>query len=498
VLRYLSGEAVARGWDVVTPPPGLEVPTAEGASGVEEDVAATLADLRARAASRPTLLLVDEVESAPDRSVRLLERIAREGKGAPLRVVAAVRAAELRHPGARKLLDDLGIVPTLRRLDLEPLDSGGIRAMASRATGGDSVSESRVKWLRRNSEGNPLVAESLLVEGAWEQRSRRKTHTSLAESVALRLAMLSPEALEWLRALCVLGDDVAGEMVADLAGLNRDTARPASEEASAAGLVRERRGRWSTDSRLVREQVLANISVDRQREFFTRAAKSLVGTGEADPWRLAHLWSSAGEADQAVRQAVVAAETSLGRRDTAEAAQRFGYALRHLGRGDPRRRDLRMRQGAAFLDAERYEPAIRAYGSTVRLSRTRPERADALGRQAHALALAGRFKRAKGAATEAVDIARNLDLRLEEARANRILGILLGRAGQLQEAFDLFEKVLPVFEKEGDLLARAETLHGLASSSLMLGQPRGREAAEIAIDAFTSLGLASKALKSKL
>jgi serine/threonine protein kinase len=92
VLRYLSGEAVARGWEVITPPPGLEVPVTEGSSGVEQDVAATLAELRDRAAARQTLLLVDEVETAPDRSVRLLERIAREGKGPPLRATASRRA----------------------------------------------------------------------------------------------------------------------------------------------------------------------------------------------------------------------------------------------------------------------------------------------------------------------------------------------------------------------------------------------------------------------
>ena len=35
----------------------------------------------------------------------------------------------------------------------------------------------------------------------------------------------------------------------------------------------------------------------------------------------------------------------------------------------------------------------------------------------------------------------------------RIVGILLGRRGQLKESCEIFEEVLPIFEEEGDKLA---------------------------------------------
>ena len=503
VLRYLSGNAVARGWDVIAPPPGNEVGEGAGGRGsVEEDVASRLANLRERAGANSTLLLVDQVESAPDRTIRLVERIARERGGAPVRVVLAVRPAELTHRGAKKLLDDTSIVPTLRRVDLEPMDNASLRAMAARATGSTSVSESRVKWLSQNSEGVPLVAESLLVEGAWEQRGRRKTHVSLSESVALRLAMLSEDGVEWLRALCVLGEDSRGTTVGRLAGLDGTAMQAAAEEVSASGLARERSGRWSPDSRLVSEQVLANVSARRQAELYKRAAESLIAIERKsrkspDPWRLARLWAGAGDGERAVEQAFRAAEASLARKDHVEAAERFGFALRQLSRQDKRRRELRMRQGTAYLDAENYEPAIRAFGSAVRLSGSRPERADALGRQAHALALSGRFKRAEAVADDAIAIAGNLGLQLEEARAKRILGIVRARMGMYVEAHELFEEVLPIFESADDRLAVAETLHGIAALSRAIGM-NPKQPAERAAEIFRTMGLHAKELKAQI
>ena len=107
ILRWLASDAVSRDFDVAQ---------AESEFGGEAPVAERLAALRERAAKHPLLLLVDEVERATGPIAEAIERIAREGKAAPLKVVAAVRHGELRHPGLRKLLSDTGIVPTLARV----------------------------------------------------------------------------------------------------------------------------------------------------------------------------------------------------------------------------------------------------------------------------------------------------------------------------------------------------------------------------------------------
>ncbi len=331
ILRWLASDGTARGWEVVVPPPGLP-----SEAGDEEGIGALLGRLRARAARGRVLVLVDEVETASGRTAEFLERAAREGRAAPLRVVAAVRPGELRHPGLNRLLSDTGIVPTLRRVDLEPLDASSVRELAERATGSSAISDARVKWLLEASEGNPLAVESLLVEGVWERGGRTRKVLALDRSSAGRLELLSAPGRAWLEALSVLGEGADAVMAGRLAGLDPAASVEAAAEVSAAGLARSKDGGWSADSRSVAEQVLSGIEVERRREMHRRGAELLleVEGDAADSWRLARLWSGAGDRERTVEAAERAAREALARGDSTGASERFGYALRHLGRRD--------------------------------------------------------------------------------------------------------------------------------------------------------------------
>jgi len=168
LLRWIGGEALMMDWKVVLPTAGSYEPL--------------LRELRESASTRPTLLLVDEAETADGGLLRLLEHVAREGRAEPVQVVAALRAGEAHHPLLRRLLDDTDMVPTLGRIDLKRLDEAAIAEMAQRATGGAELSDARLRWLIRASEGSPLLAESLLVEDVWEKGGRE------ARPLAIRVA----------------------------------------------------------------------------------------------------------------------------------------------------------------------------------------------------------------------------------------------------------------------------------------------------------------------
>jgi hypothetical protein len=267
----------------------------------EEGIGTLLGRLRERAARGPVLVLVDEVENASGRTAEFLERAAREGRAAPLRVVASVRPGELRHPALRRLLADTGIVPTLRRIDLEPLDAAGVRALAERATGSGAISEARVKWLLEASEGSPLAVEALLVEGVWERGGRTRKALAMDRSAAGRLELLSEPGRAWLEALAALGEVASAGIPGRLAGIDAGAYAEAAAEAAAAGLARAKDGRWSPDSRSVAEQVLAGMDSERRLSLHRRGAELLIELDgdAADPWRLAHLWSGATERERA-------------------------------------------------------------------------------------------------------------------------------------------------------------------------------------------------------
>ena len=495
LLRWIARESVLRGWEVSSLPP--EVASATGTQRDPDPVAAVLEKLRALAAVKPTIVIVDEVEAAGVRVVRFLERVAREGKGPPLRVLAAIRPAHARNPLVRKLLADVGLVPTLDRVDLEPLSAEGIRALAERATGSTAVSEARVKWLLDASEGNPQRAEALLVEAAWERGGRERAAVSPPHSIAGRLELLSDQGRTWLEALAVLGDG-REELIGRLSGLSAAASREAAEEIAAAGLTRERDGRWFPDSRGTSRQVLEQVPEQRRQALHRRAAAVLIETegADADAWRLALLWGAAGERERAIDGATRAAQQSIRTGDPAEAAERFAFALRHMGRRDQRRRALRLRQAEALEEAGLNQQAARAYGAALVLSKERGERSEALARQAFSLVRAGRYQRGLDAAKSAAKLARASGRREHEARAKRAMGGALSFLGRNEEALPLLRDAAALYQEIGPLRTHAESVETLAACESNLRMPAAEADFLKVLDLLERSGERNRSLKS--
>jgi Nif-specific regulatory protein len=484
LLRWLAGEAVARGWSCLTPPPD---------PGRSADLGATLDLWRRRAGEGPTICLVEGIESAPQSMVGMLERVAREARAAPLKVVAALRPDEIRHPTVRELVAQAGTVPGLRRIDLGPLREAGIRGLAERVAGGP-VAASKVRWLHGVSEGHPHVAEALLVGGAWERGGRRPKVPAADRSLSVRLEQLSAPALEWLRALCVLGEPSPTTSVATLAGLDVDAAREAEAEIAAMGLARRHDDVWLPDSRLLAEHVLDQTDETARRTLFLRAARRLSENGPARPARLAVLWSGAGRDDLAVEMATKAADDAEGRGDPVGAADQLTFALRRLPRRDPRRLDLRLRQARALRDANLGLPAVRAFGAALALTRDAKTRAEILAAQASTLVLSGRLDRGRAAADEALTLARSLRLPRVEAQARRAIGIELARRGDGERAVRFLEDAVRIFGEVGDRLAQARALQALALFEINRGLPRAESHFRSARELFEGEGRSDQGL----
>lgn len=497
MLRWLRTEAILRGWSVFNPPVQIF-----SSSAYKDDAAqgpaVLIAELRQEAAKRPTLLVLDDVQAGGGRLALFLDRVAREAGAPPLRVVAGVRPAEVTHALLRRLLEDRRNIPTLHEVELRPLDESGIRALVQRATRSSALSEARLRWLVDASEGNPLLAEAMLVDDTWTRRARGQRSTTLERSVDVRLDLLSVPGRDWLEALVVLGADTPDRVVARLAELEHATARDAAEEARLAGLARVHRGRWSPEARWVVDQVLARITQERRGPLHQRAAELLLSLEDElrDPWRLARLWSAAGAGDKAAEYAEFAAREAERLGEPSEAADRWSYALRHLSRGNPGRYELRDRQAESLMAAGRYEAAVRAFGAVLRLAQRPAERADLLGRQAQALVQSGRFARAQAVAEQALQLSAALGFNRQRGVALKALGQVLGRLGRESDALPLFEEALAIFQQEGDLSSEAETLHCLAAAKNRLLRDDAEPDFLRAVELHRRLGQSGSELKS--
>ena len=484
LTRWLAGDALARGWEVSSPPPGLP----QGGQLLE--------DLRARAVERPTLVVLEQVDSAGGRVLDFLERVAQEGKAPPLRVVASLDPGEVRQPRLRKLLERTGEVPTLRRVELEPLGSAGVRALILRGTGGRGVSKASVDWLHRASEGNPLLAEMLLTEGAWSKGKRATKGFTLDQSIAARLERLSEAGVAWLEALAVVGIEASDALLASVANLDPWTELEAAAEMSAAGLARRGATGWVIASRTQGEQVLSRAGVARRRKLCRRAAELVPRHDEAaqaDPSLLARLWSGADEPERAAQYATRAAESAEEQGDPAAAGDCFAFALRHLGKADPRRLELRLKQAAALREANLLQEAARAYGAAARFARDSDLRGDILSREAEMLVQAGRFERARVVAGQALDLARDGAPRSVAARAKKAIGIALSRLGDAAGALQHLTEALDGFGQTAD---RAHAVQALAICEANEGLAEARGHFEEAVELFRELGQEGKGLIS--
>jgi Nif-specific regulatory protein len=448
LLRYLAAEGAGLGWRVHAPPGALP-----------ESPDAFVERVRADTGAGPTLVLLDEIERGDNAIATFLDRIAREPRGAPVHVVAAVRPGELTNPRLKKLLADTGVVPSLARVDLAPMAEPGLKAMIERATAGQSSAQARVKWLLDASEGNAGAAEALLVEGVWERKARIPVAAALEQSIRRRLDALTPEAAAWLQSLAVLGDDTPELLVGELAGLE-EAAPAAASEVIAAGLAHRSSGGVSPDSRRVVEAARAAASPERLQQLYALAATHYAAQDRdvfgAISWRLAKLWRGAGELERALAASLDAASAAEVAKNATEAAERYRFALTLLPRRDPRRGDIWMKCGEALRQATLYLPAARAYGCAARHLASKPDIAMAKARRAKMLFSAGRLDLAEKGALVLLGVNPQLQYPGSTALALVIAAQACVQRWEFREAFELADRAVNIREEiPADIRAEA-------------------------------------------
>jgi Nif-specific regulatory protein len=475
LLRAVESEAVARGWRVVKPAPS-ELASLDTA----------LAGWREIARSETTVLLLDEVEGREGPAGALLDRIAREPSAPALRVAAAVRPQEVRHPAVRKLLDDVGVVPSLERIDLGPLDDGALDAVVERA--GGVPTPARREWLAEAGERNPFATVQLLIEGAWEKGGRRKPVGALDAAIAGRLEGLSDAGSRRLDVVAAIDGEAPVEIVEDVAADGED--RSVFEDLVARGLVRMEGVAVAPSSRALAAFVRGRCDAGRLRALRREAAERLAGFdgGAAYAARIARLYAEAGAVEEALAWAGNSAGASAEARRPDDAAAEYAFGASLLAPRDPRRFEWRRRQGEALLDAGRHAAAARALGGAARLAANEKDRLRARVRQAYAMALAYRVRPAANLTTSLMPDLGRLKEPVALAEAHRILGIDASYAGHGPLARDHFETAISLLNPRIDTPLIAEMMQGLCAAAANAGAPDTEEIADRTIEACRAAG----------
>jgi tetratricopeptide (TPR) repeat protein len=283
IARFLRGEAgVDRGTD--------------GPAVLAEQLLALIAE---ECATRPTILVIDDLQWADPASVTLLARLAGSARDLPLLLAGAMRPVPQRDD-----LVALSRAGDAARLQLTRLPEAAVAELVARLAGGEP--DGRLLKLAGDAAGNPLYVTELV---AALERSSQLTITdggtatltggpaprSLAAAITDRLGFIPGPAREVLRSASLLGvefavTDLASLLdcgISDLAGILR--------EACAAGVLAEAGNRLRFRHPLIHAALYEELPAPVRAAWHREAGRALARAGAPADRVARQLLSATGE-----------------------------------------------------------------------------------------------------------------------------------------------------------------------------------------------------------
>jgi len=206
----------------------------------------THAYLRAAAADRPLVIILDDIHQADDSSLAMLAHLAHHISGLRIAVFAAVEQSEATSsPSLRRTLVQLTRQPAVRRTTLGNFD---LPALGDLMTGvvGQPLEPETLEQIYEDTGGNPFFAIELGRQ--WRRQGRSTAPGPLPESVKgivlERLADLSPETLALLEQAAVIGREFDLSLLRIMPRSPHDADLLAAiEQAERIGIVRDSPGK---------------------------------------------------------------------------------------------------------------------------------------------------------------------------------------------------------------------------------------------------------------
>jgi DNA-binding NarL/FixJ family response regulator len=317
--------ALGEGWQQVrlTEEGGVLVSPGGRHAGVAADLppapaigAVVAGSLREAAEGGPTVALLEDLDRVDPVSVSALGAALDALAGAPVLVLTMLRV-RVHPPGSAlaRAVAELLRHPSANELRLAPLSVSGIAAMAHAL--GEDLPERAARDLHARTGGNPFFTEEVLLAPAdtvpW----------TVTEAVLGRVGALREDARRVAEILSVAPE-----------GIERETLESLVPDPDAIGAMLDRGiGTERADGRvllrhaLVAEVVAGRLSRTDRVDLHRMLAVALAARHDASPDRLAHHWSAAGDAAEAARWAVVAADRAGANRAYRTATALYRVAL---------------------------------------------------------------------------------------------------------------------------------------------------------------------------
>jgi DNA-binding CsgD family transcriptional regulator len=280
------------------------------------DQAALFAEVRQflaeLAASRPALVLLEDLHWADPASVDLLRHVGPHLRHWPLLLLATYRIDEL-IPGRPFAHQMPALVREAegQRLDLGRLDESALRALVAARYGLERAAEDRlVAYVERHADGNPFFATELLRtlegdallrrgDGGWALAAldRLIVPSLLRQVIDGRVARLGEATRKALALAAVVGQEIPLALWAEVAELSDDALLDVVEQAVEAHLLEAAPDgtRVRFVHALTREALYEGVLPPRRRSWHRQVAEALLTSTDPDPDAVSYHLQQAGD-----------------------------------------------------------------------------------------------------------------------------------------------------------------------------------------------------------
>ncbi|HTR76518.1 MAG TPA: AAA family ATPase, partial [Gemmatimonadaceae bacterium] len=444
--------------------------------------------LRLAAASRPLVIILDDMQWADSASWDVLEHLLAHLQQERVLICLTLRSEDVRGEVLLRR-NRLSRDERFQELPVPRLSESELEEWLSNVLGGRPAEANLVAYVHRVSEGNPLLATQLLrvlldddgirfTSGRWELGADPvRLPAAVTGLMDRRLERLSPETRRILMAAAVIGRvfDVDLAVAAEIGtedelldavdeGISHTVIEPASEESGTL---------FSFTHSLLVDAIKRSANPRRLARLHARIAAAMEARGSHDIAELTVHYDRGGVRDKAYACAMAAGSNAVGVYAHAEARSFFEIAVRSAD-GDPSRaRALRELAGVEETEgryARTEELCERALtllsnragpGETLPLRRMR-ERMRALQGQPPQVTIA----QCRPLLDEAVAIRD----RAEEAALLSMISQGYSRLGQLHEARLVSERAADAAESTGNARLFAEALLRLGTTVMEGGE----------------------------
>ncbi len=366
--------------------PDLELPTATDAETERFRLFKATADLFATmCASRPVVLVLDDVQWATQPTLMLLREVVRRSD-LRLLVIATFRDTELdRKQPLWQALADFWREPNVERISVRGLEPDEVHSYLRAAAGNarlDARSHELAKALWSETHGNPfflgeviahLIESNTLYEhnGVWQADanlvvSELALPESVRDVIRRRLDRLDEATNKVLSVGSVIGPTFRARVVEVVVDLDEDAVLDALDAACDAGLLHDDGKRFTFAHALIRHALYDDLSTTRRTRLHRRIGEALESLGPAasdghHARALAHHYQHAaadGAIEKALEYALVAGRdaTSHGALEDAVTILQRGVAL--ASEADPVHVACRMELNIAICEAHRRRGAM--------------------------------------------------------------------------------------------------------------------------------------------